>query len=152
MTINNVHALTGDRRVSKVLVADRSESEGAIAVRAIQRLSPHLEVRSVSSLAEAESVLAHELVATIFVASGLDDRTHAQTIRCLAEKVGAAVIIALLESCDDRHKQEALAAGASYIQSKHELLVAQLRREAGAKLAGTAPVDHDRAARYRWNR
>jgi hypothetical protein len=135
MTTNNVHVLTGGRRVSRLLVADRSPDEGAIAVRAIKRLSPHLEVRSVTSLAEAESVLAREPVATIFVASGLDGRTHSETIRWFADKVGDTAVIALLEPCDDRHRQEVLEAGAFCIQSKHELLVAQLRSEAGARLA-----------------
>ena len=135
MITNNVHVLAGGRRASLLLVADRSQDEGAIAARAIKRLSPHTEVRSVTSLVEAESVLMHEPVATIFVGSGLDSRTHAQTIRWFADKAGKTVVIALLEHCDDRHWQEAVEAGASYIQSKHELLVAQLRREAEARLA-----------------
>jgi hypothetical protein len=84
MTTNNVHVLAGSRRASLLLVADRSQDEGAIAARAIKRLSPHLEVRSVTSLAEAESVLMDEPVATIFVASGLDGRTHLETIRWFA--------------------------------------------------------------------
>ena len=97
-------------------------------------------------------MLAREPVATIFVASGLDSRTHAQTIRWFAGKGGSMVIIALLEFCDDRHRQEALEAGASYIQSKHELLVGQLRREAGSRLARAAPERHAERSRYRWDR
>jgi DNA-binding NarL/FixJ family response regulator len=134
MTTNNVHVLAGSRRASLLLVADRSRDEGAILARAIKRRSPHLKVRSVTSMAEAESVLMHEPVATIFVGSDLDGRTHAQTIRWFADKAGKTVIVALLEHCDDRHRQEAVEAGAAYIQSKHELLVAQLRRETEARL------------------
>ena len=105
-----------------------------------------------ASLAEAESVLAHEPVATIFAASGLDGRTHAQTIRWFADKAGGTAVIALLEHCEDRQRQEALEAGASYIQSKHELLVGQLRREAGSRLARAAPERHAERSRYRWDR
>jgi CheY-like chemotaxis protein len=152
MTTNNVHVLARGRRASQVLVADRSQDAGAIAVRAIQRLSPHLEVRSVTSLAEAESVLAGEPVATIFVGSGLDGRTHPQMIRWFADKVGDTVIIALLERCGDRQRQEALAAGASYLCSKPELLVGQLRRETESRLARVAPERPARADRYRWDR
>jgi hypothetical protein len=55
--------------------------------------------------------------------------------------MGDTAVIALLEHCDDRHRQEALEAGAFYIQSKHELLVPQLRREAASRLAyaGSCP-------------
>ena len=139
MTTNNVHVLAGGRRVSQLLVADRSQGESAIAVRAIKRLSPHLEVRPVTSLAEAERVLTNGRVATVFVASGLDDRTHGQTIRWFADNAGDTIVIALLEHCDDRQRQEALEAGASYICSKPDLLVAQLRREAASRLACDAP-------------
>ena len=152
MTTNNVHVLAGGQRVRQVLVADRSQHEGAIAVRAIRRLSPHLEVRPVASLAEAESVLAHEPVPAVFVASGLDGLTHPQTIRWFADKAGDTAVIALLEHCDDRQRQEALEAGASYIRSKHELLVAQLRREAESRLARAAPERHAERSRYRWDR
>ena len=112
------------------------------AARAIQRLSPHLEVRSVTTLAEAESVLAREPVATIFVASGLDSQTHAQTIRWFADKAGDAPVIALLERCDDGQRQEALEGGASYICSKPELLVAD-SDEAGRGFRFEAGHDSD---------
>ena len=151
MTTNNIHVLTGGRRVSQLLIADRSQGEGAIAARAIQRLSPHLEVRSVTTLAEAESVLAREPVATIFVASGLHSQTHAQTIRWFSDKAGDAVVIALLEHRDNGQRQEALEAGASYICSKPELLVSQLRHEAESRLARTAPEHAARASHYGWN-
>src|SRR5688500_12794874 len=97
MTTNNVHVLAGGRRVSQFLVADRNQGEREIAVRAIKRLSPHLEVRPVTRLAEAESALAQQAVATVFVASGLDDRTHEETIRWFARKTQDATVIALLE-------------------------------------------------------
>lgn len=138
MTTNSVHVLAGGRRVSQFLVADRNQGEREIAVRAIKRLSPHLEVRPVTSLAEAESALAQQAVATVFVASGLDDRTHEETIRWFARKTQDTTIIALLERCDDRQRQEALEAGASHICSKPDLLVAQLRREAAERLADDA--------------
>jgi hypothetical protein len=93
MTTNNVHVLADGRRVSQLLVADRSQGESAIAVRAIKRLSPHLEVRPVTSLAEAERVLTNGRVATVFVASGLDDRTHGQTIRWFADNAGDTIVI-----------------------------------------------------------
>jgi hypothetical protein len=48
------------------------------------------------------------------------------------------IVVAMLEDCDDRHRQEALAAGASYVCSKPELLVAQLRYELTARLKGAA--------------
>ena len=150
MTNNDVHVLAGGRRVSQVLIADRGHGEGAIAARAIRRLSPHLEVRPVTSLAEAESVLACEPVATIFVASGLDSQTHPQTIRWFVDKTDDAPVIALLEHCDKGRRQEALEAGASYICSKPELLVAQLRREAQSRLVDTAPQRPPQAERYRW--
>jgi DNA-binding NarL/FixJ family response regulator len=89
----------------------------------------------VTSLAEAESALAQQAVATVFVASGLDDRTHEETIRWFARKTQDTTVIALLERCDDRQRQEALEAGASHICSKPDLLVAQLRREAAERLA-----------------
>jgi DNA-binding NarL/FixJ family response regulator len=152
MTTNDVHVLGGGRRVGRVLVADRSQGESAIAVRAIQRLLPQLEVRSVASFAEASRVLEREPVATIFVASGLDGRTHPQTIRWFADMVGDTVVIALLERCDDCRRQEALAAGASYLCSKPELLVGQLRHEADSRLARAASERPARADRYRWDR
>jgi DNA-binding NarL/FixJ family response regulator len=149
MTTNNVQFLTAGRRVSQLLVADRSPVEGAIAARAIQRLNPHHEVRSVASLVEAESLLARAPVATIFVASGLDSQTHAQTIRWFADNAGDSTTIALLEHCDDRHRQEALEAGASFLCSKPDLLVAQLRREAEPRL-DRAPLSRSaQISRYR---
>jgi hypothetical protein len=152
MTTNNVQFLTAGRRVSQLLVADRSQVEGAIAARAIQRLNPHHEVRSVASLVEAESVLARTPVATIFVASGLDSQTHAQTIRWFADKAGDLTTIALLEHCGKRQRQEALEAGASFFCSKPELLVTQLRREAESRLA-CAPLSRPaQISRYRWDR
>lgn len=48
-------------------------------------------------------------------------------------------MIAILEDCDDRHRQEALEAGACYVASKPELLVAQLRSELGARLEFASP-------------
>ena len=75
MTTNNVCVLVAIRCGHQLLVADRNEDEGAIAVRAIKRLAPQLEVRPVTNLAEAESQLARQSVATVFVASGLDSRT-----------------------------------------------------------------------------
>ena len=97
MTTNNVCVLAATRRGHQFLVADRNEDEGgAIAVRAIKRLAPHLEVRPVTNLGEAESQLAQQSVATVFVASGLDSRTPGETIRWLAQKIAGAVIIALL--------------------------------------------------------
>ena len=138
MTTNNTHHLAGSRRVSLLLVADRNQGEREIVVRAIKRHSPQLEVRPVTSLAEAETALARQPAATVFVASGLDDRTHEETIRWLARNTRYANVIALLERCDDRQRQEALEAGASYICSKPDLLVAQLRREAAERLADDA--------------
>jgi hypothetical protein len=44
----------------------------------------------------------------------------------------------MLEDCDDRHRHDALAAGASYVCSKPELLVMQLRHELAARLQGAA--------------
>jgi DNA-binding NarL/FixJ family response regulator len=138
MTTNNVHVLAGGRRVSQLLVADRNQGECEIAVRAIKRLPPHLEVRPVTNLAEAENARAQQAVVTVFVASGLDDRTHEETIRWFLCNAPETIIIALLERCDDRAKQEALEAGASYICSKPDLLVAQLRREAAKRLPNHA--------------
>ena len=127
-------------RVSDVATLARSRvRRDQIAVRAIKRLSPHLEVRPVTSLAEAECMLKDGRVGTVFVASGLDDWTHGQTIRWFADNAGETIVIALLEHCDDRQRQEAFEAGASYICSKPDLLVAQLRREAASRLACYAP-------------
>ena len=138
MTTNNVHLLASGRRASQLLLADRDRGESAIAVRAINRHSPHLEVRPVTSLTEAECALAQQPVSTVFVASGLDDRTHEETIRWFVSNARDTLVVALLERCDDRQRQEALEAGASYICSKPDLLVAQLRREAAERLADDA--------------
>jgi hypothetical protein len=87
-----------------------------------------------------------------FVASGLNERTHWQTICWFADRTGEAVVVALLEHCNDRERQEALEAGASYLCSKPELVVAQLRREAELKLTGVASPGSAHACRYRWDR
>ena len=86
-----------------------------------------------TSLAEAETALARQPVATVFVASGLDDRTHEGTIRWFSRNTQDTNVIALLERCDDRQRQEVLEAGASHICSKPDLLVSQLRREAAER-------------------
>jgi DNA-binding response OmpR family regulator len=139
MTTNNVHVLASGRSAAQLVLADRSQADSAIAVRAIRRLFPDLEVRPVMNLAEAESVLTGgRLPAAVVVASGLDDRTCLQTIRWFAQKT-CGVVIAMLEQCDDRHRQEALGAGACCVWSKPELLVAQLRYELGAKLRCAEP-------------
>jgi DNA-binding response OmpR family regulator len=138
MTINDVHVLASGRRVRQLVLADRSQTDSAIAVRAIRRLFPDLEVRPVMNLAEAESVLTGTRLTAAVIASGLDDRTCLQTIRWFARKRGGFVI-ALLEDCDDRHRQEALEAGASSVWSKPELLVAQLRYELAARLECAVP-------------
>ena len=61
--------------------------------------------------------------------SGLDGGTLPQTIRWFAQHAPGAAIFALLEQPDHRHRQEALEAGADYVCSKPDLLVAQLRYE-----------------------
>jgi CheY-like chemotaxis protein len=137
MTTNNVHFLVSDRAAQLVL-AERSRADSAIAVRAITRLFPDREVRPVTSLAEANNVLTGMRLAIALVASGLDGRTCLQTIRWFVRKRRGSVI-AILEDCDDRHRQEALAAGVSCIWSKPELLVGQLRYELGARLRGARP-------------
>ena len=138
MTTNNVHVLARGRHVTQLVLAERSQTESAIAVRAIRRLLPDLEVRPVMNLAAAESVLAGTRLATALVASGLDDRTCLQTIRWFASK-GRGIADAMLEDRDDRHRQEALEAGASYVCSKPELLVMQLRHELAARPGCVAP-------------
>jgi CheY-like chemotaxis protein len=130
MIIGNVRMLASRRRITQLVLAERSQSDCAIAVRAIGRPLPDLEVRPVMNLAEAESVLTCARLATILVASGLDDRTFLQTIRWFAQKT-CGVVIAMLEHCEDRHRQEALEAGASGVWSKPELLVAQLGTNSG---------------------
>jgi hypothetical protein len=138
MTINDVHVLASGRRVRQLVLADRSQTDSAIAVRAIRRLFPDLEVRPVMNLAEAEGVLTCRRPATALVASGLDASTCLQTIRWFAHK-RRGIVVAMLEDCDDWHRQEALEAGASYVWNKPELLVAQLRYELGARLGCPAP-------------
>jgi CheY-like chemotaxis protein len=142
MTINNVRMLASRRRITQLVLAERSQSDCAIAVRAIRRLLPDLEVRPVMNLAEAESLLTGTRPATVVVASGLDDRTSLQTIRWFARKT-CGIVIAMLEHCDERHRQEALEAGASCVWSKPELLVAQLRYELWARL-GCAQLERPR--------
>jgi hypothetical protein len=51
MTINNIHVLTGGHPAAQLVLADRSQADSAIAVRAIGRLYPDLEVRPVTNLA-----------------------------------------------------------------------------------------------------
>jgi DNA-binding NarL/FixJ family response regulator len=138
MRINDVHVLATGRRVRQVVLADRSHNDSAIAVRAVRRLFPDLEVRPVMNLAAAESVLTGTRLAAALVASGLDGKTCIQTIRWFARK-RRGIVVAMLEDCDHRHRQEALAAGASCVWSKPELLVAQLRHELGAKLECAVP-------------
>lgn len=77
-------------------------------------------------------------LAPVLVASGLDDRTFLRTIRWFARKT-CGVVIAMLEHCEDRHRQEVLEAGASGIWSKPELLVTQLRCELWARLGCAEP-------------
>jgi hypothetical protein len=91
------------------------------------------------NLAEAENVLTGtQLDAAVVIASGLDDRTCLETIRWFARK-RRGIVVAMLENCDDRHRQEALEAGASSVWSKAELLVAQLRYELAARLECAVP-------------
>jgi len=68
-------------------------------------------------------------------------------IRWFADNAGETIVIALLEHCDDQRRQEALEAGASYLCSKPDLLVAQLRREAASRLACDAPERPVQASR-----
>ena len=91
-----------------------------------------------TNLAEATGVLARTRRAAALVASGLDGRTCLETIRWFAA-MGRGIVVAMLEHCDDRHRQEALEAGASYVCSKPKLLVAQLRYELAARLEDAAP-------------
>ena len=138
MTINNVHVLASGRPAAQLVLADRSQADSAIALRAIRRLFPDLEVRPVTNLAEAESVLTCSRLATALVASGLDGRTCWETI-CWFARQRRGIVVAMLEDCDDRQKQEALEAGASYVCSKPELLIRQLRYELAARLGYAAP-------------
>ena len=137
MTTNNIHVLASGGPAAQLVLADSSQADSTIAVRAIRRLFPDLEVRQVTNLAEAESVLTRARRTTALVASGLDGKTCAQTIRWFARQ-RRGIVVAMLENCEDRHRQEALAAGAAYVCSKPELLVAQLRHELAARLEGAA--------------
>jgi DNA-binding NarL/FixJ family response regulator len=137
MTTNNIHVLASGGPAAQLVLADRSLADSAIAVRAIRRLFPHLEVRPVTNLAEAERALACTRCATTLVASALDGKTCERTIRWFARQ-RRGIVVAMLENCHDRHRQEALAAGASYVCSKPELLIAQLRHELAARLEGGA--------------
>jgi CheY-like chemotaxis protein len=76
--------------------------------------------------------------ATALVASGLDGQTCLETVRWFARQ-GQGMVVAMLEDCDERHRQEALEAGASHVFSKPELLVAQLRHELAARLESALP-------------
>ena len=138
MTTNNVHVLASGRPAAPLVLVDRSQADSAIAIRAIRRLFSDLEIRPVTNLAEAESVLTWIRLATALVASGLDGKTCLQTIRWFASK-RRGIVVAMLEDCDDRQKQEALMAGASYVWSKPELLITQLRYELAARLGCAAP-------------
>jgi CheY-like chemotaxis protein len=138
MTTNNIHVLASSRPAAQLVLADRSQADSVIAVRAIRRLLPDLEVRPVTNLAEAESVLTCRRLAITLVASGLDGRTCLETIRWFARK-RCGIVVAVLEDRNDRQKQEALEAGASYVWSKPELLITQLRHELAARLGCAAP-------------
>jgi hypothetical protein len=143
MTINNVHVLAGGRPAAQVVLADRSQTDSAIALRAIRRQFPDLRIRPVTNLAAAAGVLTRTRRATALVASGLDGRTWLGTIRWFAS-MRRGIVMAMLEDCDDRRRHEALEAGASHVCSKPELLVAQLRYELAARLQGELPEP------YRW--
>lgn len=142
MTTNNVYVLASGRSAAQLVLADRSQAESAIAVRAIRRLFPDREVRPVAELAEAEHVLTCARLATAVVASGLDGRSCLETISWFAHQK-RGIVVAMLEDCDHRHRQEALEAGASCVWSKPELLVAQLRYELWARL-GCAQLERPR--------
>jgi hypothetical protein len=86
MTINNVHALAGGHPAAQLVLADRSQADSTIAVRAIGRLYPDLEVRPVTNLAEAKRALIGARRATALVASGLDGQTCLETIRWFAAR------------------------------------------------------------------
>jgi CheY-like chemotaxis protein len=138
MTITNIHVLAGGHRDAQLVLADRSQADSAIALRAIGRLYPDLEAWPVTNLAEAKRVLIDTRRATALVASGLDGRTCLETIRWFVRQRRGRVV-ALLEDCDERHRQEALEAGAFRVFSKPELLVAQLRHELAARLEDALP-------------
>ena len=134
MTTNNVHVLAGGPPAAQLVLAERSQADSAIAIRAIRRLFPDLKVRLVTDLAEAERVVTRRPPVTVLVASGLDGKTHLETIRWFAVRTHG-ILIALLEDCDHRQGRQAREAGASYVCSKPELVVTQLRYELAARLA-----------------
>ena len=68
MTINNIHVLAAGRPAAQVVLADRSQADSAIALRAIRRLFPDLHVWPVTNLAEAAGVLARMRRAAALVA------------------------------------------------------------------------------------
>jgi CheY-like chemotaxis protein len=138
MTINNIHVLTGGHPAAQLVLADRSQADSTIAVRAIGRLYPDLEVRPVTNLAGAKRVLIGTRRVIALVASGLDGKTCLETIRWFA-RLEHGTVVAMLEDWDERHRQEALEAGASHVCSKPEFLVAQLRHELAARLEGARP-------------
>jgi DNA-binding NarL/FixJ family response regulator len=129
MTTTNVHVLTTKKLGSRLLLADRDPTESAIAIRAIKRHRASLEIWSVTTLADAMEIFARKRIETVLTGSGLDGGTLPQTIRWFAQHAPGAAIFALLEQPDHRHRQEALEAGADYVCSKPDLLVAQLRYE-----------------------
>jgi len=133
MTTNNIHVLAGNKPAPRLLLADRDPTESAIAIRAIKRRYTSLEIWSVATLADAAEVLARERIETVLAGSGLDGGTLPQTICWFARNAPGAAIVALLEQLDDRHRQEALEAGASAVCSKPDLLVAQLRHDLGSR-------------------
>jgi CheY-like chemotaxis protein len=139
MTTNNLLVLARTRSMSRLLIADRDPNESAIATRAIERRCPRLEIRSANTLAAAAKILSQERIETILAGSGLDGWTLAKTIDWFARSAPGAAIIALLQQPDDRHRQEALEAGARDVRSKPDLLVAQLRHELGSRLSAWAP-------------
>lgn len=139
MTTNNVHALARRRPVSRLLLADSNPTEGAIAIRAIKRLHDGLQICSIATLADAAEILARERVETVLAGSGLDGATLPETIRWFAQHASSAVIVALLEQPDHWHRQAAREAGATFVCSKPDLIVAQLRHEFGFRLSASAP-------------
>jgi DNA-binding NarL/FixJ family response regulator len=138
MTTNNIHVLASSRPAAQLVLAECSQADSTIALRAIRRLFPDLDVRQVTNLAEAERALACTRAATTLVASALDGKTCAQTI-CWFARQRRGIVVAMLENCDHRHRQETMAAGASYVCSKPELLVAQLRFELVGRLRSAVP-------------
>jgi DNA-binding NarL/FixJ family response regulator len=145
MTTNNIRVLSRQKPPSRLLLADGDPTESAIALRAITRLRSRssLEIWSATTLADAANILAQEPIETVLAGSGLDGGTLPQTIRWFAQNAPDAAIIALLERPDHRRRQEALEAGAGYVCSKPDLLVAQLRYELESRHLATA-AEHAR--------